>query len=60
MIMKNCITPLNSDDADQWPIFMTVILAAVYFGPRKVMKKKMSPIMLIVVSAVLGVGVYGI
>lgn len=60
MIMKNCITPLNSGNADLWPIFMTVILAAVYFGPRKLMKKKMSPILLIVVSAVLGVGIYGI
>ena len=41
-------------------MILTVVLAVVYFGSRKVSKRKMSPILLIVVSAVLGVAVYGI
>lgn len=39
---------------------LTVVLAAAYFGGRKVLKKGLSPIMLIVVSAVLGVVAYGV
>ena len=60
MILKNCIVPLRQQTADLWPVFMTMILALLYFGSRKISKKKMSPILLIVVSAVLGVAVYGI
>jgi len=33
---------------------------AVYFVPRRLIKKKMSPVMLIVFSAVLGIAVYGL
>ena len=36
------------------------VLALLYFGSRKISKRKMSPILLIVVSAALGVAVYGI
>lgn len=60
MILKNCIVPLKQQTADLWPVFMTLILALLYFGSRKISKKKMSPILLIVVSAALGVAVYGI
>ena len=60
MIAKNCITPLRGQPADVWPVILTVVLAVVYFGSRKVSKRKMSPILLIVVSAVLGVAVYGV
>ncbi|MCR4591495.1 MAG: chromate transporter [Lachnospiraceae bacterium] len=59
MILKNCVTPLNRQPADIWPVFITLILAILYFGSRKALKLKVSPIMLIVVSAVLGVAVYG-
>jgi len=54
MMLKNCIA-----QPDLWPVIITMILAALYFGSPKVLKKKMSPIVLIVVSAVLGVVVYG-
>lgn len=39
---------------------MTVVLAAVYFGSRKVLKKGISPIGLIGISALAGIIVYGI
>ena len=60
MIWNNCVAPLCCRPADIWPLFITIILAVLYFGSRKVLKKKMSPIMLIVVSALLGVVVYGV
>ncbi|MBO4652311.1 MAG: chromate transporter [Lachnospiraceae bacterium] len=60
MILKNCIVPLKQQTADLWPVLMTLILALLYFGSRKISKRKMSPILLIVVSAALGVAVYGI
>ena len=60
MILKNCVTTLNQKAVDLWPLIMTMLLATVYFGSRKVSKKKMSPFTLIVVSAVLGVAAYGI
>jgi chromate transporter len=59
MITKNAISPMISETPDIWPIVITVILAIVYFGSGKVLKKKMSPIMLIVVSAFLGIVIYG-
>lgn len=38
---------------------LTVILAAIYFGSRKIIKKGLSPILLIVISGVVGIMVYG-
>ena len=59
MITKNAISPMISETPDIWPIVITAILAIVYFGSGKVLKKKMSPIMLIIVSAFLGIVIYG-
>ncbi len=59
MIMKNIIPPLFSESADIWPLILSMILMMLYFGSRKVLKKKFSPILLIMVSAILGVAVYG-
>lgn len=39
---------------------LTVILAALAFAPKSLIKKKISPIMLIVISAALGIVFYGI
>jgi len=41
-------------------LIITAILAAVYFGLRKVIKKGISPILLIGISAVLGIIIYAI
>ena len=38
---------------------MTIMLAVIYFGSRKFLKKGISPIVLIVISAILGILVYG-
>lgn len=40
-------------------IALTIVLEGLYFGLRKLIKKKISPIMLICVSAVCGMIVYG-
>lgn len=41
-------------------VALTVILTAAYFGTRKVIEKGISPVMLIVISAALGIVTYGI
>ena len=60
MIFNNSIPMLFNETHDMRPMIITIILAALYFGLRKGLKKKTSPIMLIVFSAVLGVAVYGL
>jgi chromate transporter len=60
MIINNCVISIKQQPSDLWPVFVTAILAFIYFGSRKLIKKKMSPIILIVISAVLGIVVYGI
>ncbi len=37
-------------------VIITAILCTVYFGQKKILKKSVSPIMLIVISALLGYG----
>jgi chromate transporter len=60
MIIKSSILPLFSDTKDYRPVLIACILAIVYFVPRKVFNKVLSPILLITISAVLGVLTYGI
>ena len=60
MIINNSIPMLSKENPDIRPLIITIILAILYFGIRRGLKKKMSPITLIVVSAVLGVTVYGL
>ena len=38
---------------------LTVVLAALYFGSRKIIKKGISPILLILISGVIGIAVCG-
>ena len=59
MIGKNCITPIVKEK-DILPTVMTIVLATVYFGFRKMYKKKMSPIVLILIATFTGIVVYGI
>ncbi len=58
MIGKNCMTPIFNE-RDFLPVVLTIVLAAVYFGFRKIYKKKMSPIILILIAAFAGVVAYG-
>ena len=45
---------------DPKALILTALLAAVYFGSRKLLKKPLSPIALIVLSAAAGIAAYGV
>ncbi len=59
MILKNCGL-LLAGKADILTIGLTCGIAIVYFGSRKFMKKAISPIMLICLSAVVGIVAYAL
>ena len=42
------------------PLILTLMLALIYFGSRKISKNGISPIMLICISAIAGAALYGI
>ena len=42
------------------PLILTLVLGAVYFGSRKIKKGGISPILLICISAVIGIAAYGL
>ena len=58
MILNHCFTNLREFSLDLTATLMTLGLALVYFGSRKVLKKGISPIGLIGISAVAGMIVY--
>lgn len=60
MIFHNCLGTVSSPKADWILIAMTVVLSAVYFGSRKILKNGISPIALIGISAIAGIVVYGV
>jgi chromate transporter len=59
MMIRNCNIYLNAKP-DILTIGLTCFLAAVYFVSRKIIKRGISPIMLICISAIVGVVAYGI
>lgn len=58
--INNCFPAANSNAFDMKALIMGVALALVYFGSREFLKKSLSPIALIVLSACLGMVVYGL
>lgn len=60
MILQNSIGSLGALSMNTTAFLMTVVLAAIYFGSRKVMNKGISPIGLIGISALAGIVVYGL
>lgn len=60
MILKNSIIPIFQQPWDLCAPIITVILSILFFGSKKVFKKKMSPIVLIAISSVLGIILYGV
>lgn len=60
MVFKNCFGSLNTFGINIRAIVITVILVVAMFGYKKVMQRKLSPIMLIVLSAIAGIITYGI
>ena len=59
MILSNCFGTFSAIQIRPQAVLITVILAASMFGYRRFMKKKLSPILLIVISAFAGILVYG-
>lgn len=58
MILNHCFTSLKDFSVNMTATIMTIVLASVYFGSRTVIKKGISPIGLIGISAVAGIIVY--
>ena len=59
MILQHSVDNFSTLSINQTALIMTVVLGAVYFGSRKVLKKGISPIGLIGISALAGLLVYG-
>ena len=60
MILRNCLGCFDSISVDLTAVMMTVVLSVIYFGSKKLMKKGLSPIGLIGISAVAGILIYGL
>jgi len=60
MVLKNCMGSFSAIKVNVQAIIITVILAASMLGCKNFAKKKLSPILLIVISAITGIIIYGI
>ena len=60
MILQNCVGSVRQGSPDWVSLAVTAVLAAIYFGSRRIRGKGISPIALIGIAALAGVAVYGI
>ena len=60
MIIQHSVGSFRAFSIKAVAVLMTVVLAAIYFGSRKVLKNGISPIGLIGISALAGIVVYGL
>ena len=60
MIVNNVLNIHTENGFELKALILTAVIAAVAFLSKPVLKKKVSPILLIAISAFLGVAVYGI
>ena len=60
MITQNCFSVENGINIDVISLVITIILVTTMFGYKHISKKKMSPIILIMLSSLIGIVVYGI
>ena len=60
MVLKNCFGTVAALKMNLQAMIITALLAASLFGDKKFAKKKLSPIILIIISAAAGVVVYGL
>ncbi len=60
MIFKNCFGEISAVSFNAEAVSITAILVASMFGYKRVAKKKLSPILLIVLSAIAGIVIYSI
>ena len=60
MVITNCFSGAGGIAVNARAVAITLILFGTMMGYKRLAKKKLSPIMLIVISAILGMGVYAI
>ena len=60
LIVQNCLFVSNGMNIDIISLVITLALAIIMIAYKHVSKKKMSPIMLIILSAIIGMTVYAI
>ncbi len=60
MVLGNCFGTVSAIKVNVQSIIITALLVASMFGYKHFAKKKLSPILLIVISAIAGMLVYGI
>ena len=60
MIAKNALPIMPGATFSVKSFVLTIVLLALMFGSKRMLKKKISPIMLIVISAILGAIIYAI
>ena len=59
MILQRTFTAFPEGTVDQTAVCISAVLAAIYFGSRKITKRGLSPVALIGIAALAGVLVYG-
>ena len=59
MILHLCIGDIGAFSVNTTTSIMTIVLAGIYFGSGKLLKKSISPIGLICISALIGIITYG-
>ena len=60
MVWSNCFGTISALEPNVYAIIITAVLVVSMFLYRHMTKKKLSPVMLIIISAVAGIVVYGI
>ena len=60
MVVSNCLRSVSGISVNMQAIIITAVLITSMFGYKHFKKKKLSPILLIVLSAVAGMVIYGI
>ena len=60
MVLSNCFGAISALKVNVHAIILTAILVASMFGYKHFAKKKLSPILLIIISAAAGMVIYGI
>ena len=57
MALNNIISSVQNPAFDLKAVILTVVIAAIYFGSKKILKKGLSPIILILISGAAGIAV---
>lgn len=60
MTLNSCISLTGDRHVNTRAVMIAAVLGVITFGAKPVIKRKVSPVMLIVISACLGIAVYGV